>query len=216
MLLSVVDSVLCPEPLACYNSAMSTMPLSIADIPPFLPVSRFTTEKYLHMVDAGVLGPSDKVELIGGVVVDMSPAGIPHNQFLIYIVDLFMPLLTDFQVAIQATLPLDEGNVFDPDFMLLRRKAEGYKQQYPQPEDVKLLIEASGSSLKRDREVKLSVYAAAGIEEYWIADLDQQAVIVHREPQGTTYRAIETRNNDDILSPLAAPAFSLTVRHLFE
>lgn len=195
---------------------MSTLPQTIADFPAFLPVSRFSTEKYLQMVDAGVLGPSDKVELIGGVIVDMSPAGKPHNQFLILMVDLFAPLLEEYQVAIQATLPLDDGNVFDPDFMLLSRKAEGYKQQYPRPEDVQLLIEASGTSLKRDQEVKLPVYASAGIQEYWIADLEQEEVVVHREPEGATYRVVETHRTEDILAPLAAPNFSLTVRQLFE
>lgn len=189
---------------------------NIADFPSFLPLRRFSTETYLQMVDAGVLGPGDKVELIGGVIVDMSPAGIPHNYFLIHLNRLFASLINEFEVAIQATLPLTDGNVFDPDFMLLRCKAEGYKHGYPQPDDVHLLIEASGSSLKRDQEVKLPAYASAGIQEYWIADLEQEVVVVHREPEDAIYRVVETRSEDDILTPLAAPNFSLTVLQLFE
>ena len=146
----------------------------------------------------------------------MSPAGIPHNYFLIQLNRIFSSLIEQYEVAIQATLPLDDGNVFDPDFMLLRRKAEGYKHAYPQPEEVLLLIEESQTSLQRDQEVKLPAYAAAGIQEYWIADLEQHAVIVHRKPVDNSYCVIETHRGEDPLTPLAAPAFSLPVCQLFE
>lgn len=198
------------------NSVMSTLPVDIAEFPSFLPLRRFSTEKYLQMVDSGFLGPSDKVELIAGVVVETSPSGIPHNQFLIQIVDLFAAVLKDCQVAIQATLPLDDGSVFHPDFMLLRRKPEGYKLKYPRPEDVLLVIEAASSSLRRDREIKLPVYAAAGIPEYWITDLEKELVIVHRQPEGSQYQVVEIAQKDEILSPLAAPQFSLKAGKLFE
>jgi Uma2 family endonuclease len=194
---------------------MSTILTSSTDFPPYLPLRRFSTEKYLQMVAAGVLGPEDKVELIGGVIVDMSPAGIPHNHFLINIVELFSPLLATHRIAVQATLPLGVGQVFDPDFMLLRRTAQGYKHRYPQPADVLLLIEAAESSLRRDREVKLPVYAAAGIQEYWIADLDREQVLVHRDPAGEVYRTVSTHSGEESLNPQVAPEFSVTVQQLF-
>ncbi len=195
---------------------MSTTLRTSTEFPDFLPLTRFSTQRYLQMIQSGVLGPDDKVELIGGVICDMSPAGIPHNEFLINIVDLFAPLLKEFRFAVQATLPVREGQVYDPDFMLLRRNAGGSKRDYPRPEDVMLLIEAAESSLQRDQEVKLPVYAVAGIQEYWIVDLVREEIIVHRDPEGETYRSVKTLRKGDQLSLLAAPGFPLTVQQTFE
>src|SRR3989304_9191972 len=150
---------------------MTTIPQPAADFPNFLPLRRFSTAGYLQMIEAGVLGPRDRVELIGGIIVEKSPAGIPHNHFMIRITELFAPRLGRFQWAIQGTLTVAEGQVYDPDFMLLRRRPDGYKTRLPDAADVLLIVEAAESSLRRDQQVKLPVYAGAGIAEYWIADL---------------------------------------------
>jgi Uma2 family endonuclease len=181
-----------------------------------VPLHRFSAADYLEMIEKGVLGPSDRVELIGGMIVEMSPAGIPHNHFLIGIVDLFAPMLGNFRIAIQGTLTVAEGQVYDPNFMLLRRRPDGYKTKLPDAPDVSLVIEAAGSSLRSDQQIKLPVYAAAGIPEYWIADLEREVLIIHREPEGANYRIIETRGGDDVVSPLAAPELSFAVNKLFE
>lgn len=167
------------------------------------------------MVDAGFL-EGKKVELIDGVIVAMSPAGPQHNQFLILIVDLFAPLLQKSQLAIQGTLSVSEAQVFDPDVMLLRKKENGYKQQLPGPDDVLLLVDASASSLHSDQQIKLPIYAQAGIQEYWIADLDNERLLVHRDPAGSLYNSVQTLEGDALVSPLAAPGFSLEVRRMFE
>jgi Uma2 family endonuclease len=195
---------------------MTTIPIPTAELLQVLPLRRFSTADYLQMIEAGVLGPRDRVELIGGIVVDMSPAGIPHNHFLIRIIELFGPLLERFQFAVQGTLTVAEGQVYDPDFMLLRRSRDGYKTRLPDAADVLLVVEAAESSLRRDQQVKLPVYASAGIAEYWIADLAQELLIVHREPEASGYRLVETWSGDDAVSPLAAPDFSFAVRQAFD
>jgi Uma2 family endonuclease len=198
-----------------YNSGMSTIVFPTADYPVVLPPARFTTEEYLAMVDAGFL-EGKKVELIDGVIVAMSPAGVPHNYFLMNLNRLFAPLWDRAFVSIQGTLPIYEGQVFDPDFMLLRLRPDGYKHEHPKPQDVQLVIEAAASSLSRDRKHKLPVYASAEILEYWIADLDHDRLLVHREPEGAGYKLVQTLEGDALVSPLAAPDFSLTVRQMFE
>jgi Uma2 family endonuclease len=195
---------------------MSVVSTPSVGFPEFLPPGRFSTAQYLRMIEAGVLGPEDKVELVGGMIVQMSPAGIPHNSFLINIVDLFGPLLGRFKFGIQATLTVAEGQVFDPDFLLLARRPDSFKTKLPDAPDVKLVIEAAESSLPRDQKIKMPVYANAGIPDYWIADLEQETLIVHRDPQPGGYRLIETRHGDDIVSPLAAPDFSFAVRQAFD
>ena len=195
---------------------MATTGQTTADFPEFLSLKRFSTSDYLQMIEAGVLGKDDHVELIGGMIVDMSPAGIPHNHFLIRVIRLFAPLLDRFEMAIQGTFPLEEGHVFDPDFMLLQKRPDAYKSKLPEAEDVVLVIEAADSSLRKDQQLKLPVYAQAGISEYWIADLEKETILIHRQPEGGVYRVVETHRADDVLSPLAASDFSFAVRQAFD
>lgn len=76
-----------------------------------------------------------------------------------------------------------EGQVYDPGFMLLRRRADGFMTQLFDALDVLLVIEAAESSLRRDQQIKLPVYARAGILEYWIADLEQENLIIYATPK---------------------------------
>jgi Uma2 family endonuclease len=195
---------------------MSVTSSSTAGFPEFLPLGRFSTAQYLRMIETGVLGPDDHVELIDGVVVEMSPAEIPHNGFSINLARIMAPLLDGFEFAVQGTMTVAEGQVFDPDFLLLKRRTDRYKTKHPGAEDVRLVIEAAESSLPRDQKVKMPIYAAAGIPEYWIADLVHETLIVHRNPQPGGYRDVKCLRGDDVVSPLAAPDFSLAVRKAFE
>jgi Uma2 family endonuclease len=176
----------------------------------------FSTADYLEMIENGVFGPDDHVELVGGVILEMSPSGIPHNGFLMTMFEVFAPLAGRFKVAIQGTLAVAEGQVYDPDVMLLRQRADRYKTELPNPSDVLLVIEAAASSLPHDQRIKLPVYAAAGIPEYWIADLERELLIVHREPEGGNYKVIEVRQGDEVVSPACAPELKFAVRQAFE
>jgi Uma2 family endonuclease len=195
---------------------MATISQSSTDASDFLPLWQFSTARYLEMIEKGVLGPKDRVELIGGVIVDMSPAGSRHNHFLGQLNRLFVPIFDKFEVWIQGTMIVAEGQVYDPDFLLLRRKPGGYKDRLPESRDVLLVVEAAESSLRRDQQIKLPVYAAAGVAEYWIADLDQERILVHREPLGNSYQLVEIRRGDEIISPSAAPDLAFATRQAFD
>ncbi len=195
---------------------MATILQTVAGASDILPLWRFGNDTYLKMIDCGVLGPDDHVELIRGMVVDMSPSGSRHSHFLATLNRLFLPTWGRGEVWIQGTLVVAEGEIYDPDFMLLRTKPGGYKEQLPRPTDVLLVVEAADSSLRRDQQVKLPVYASALIPEYWIADLERESLIIHRDPQAGGYRQIQTLRGDEIVSPLAAPDFSFAVRQAFD
>lgn len=194
---------------------MTTLLQPTADFLQIAPLHRFTTAHYLDMIEKGVLGPKDRVELIEGIITQMSPAGSRHNNFLGQLTRLFASLLDEAEVWIQGTLLVAEGHVFDPDFMLLKRKPGGYKLQLPGPQDVLLIVEAADTSLRRDQQIKLPVYANAGIAEYWIADLDQETLIIHRAPADGRYQTIEIRSGNDVVSPSAAPELSFAVHRAF-
>jgi Uma2 family endonuclease len=202
--------------LASYNIAMVTIPRSAAELLEVLPLRRFSTADYLHMIQTGVLGPGEHVELIAGMIVNMPPAGSRHHHFLKRLNQLFAPIWSKGHVWIQGTLTVAEGEVYDPDFMFLRLRANGYKHELPGPQDVLLLVEAADSSLRRDRQIKLPVYASAGVRDYWIADLERETLMIHREPESGAYRVTETRQGDEVVSPLAAPELSFRVRQAFE
>ena len=194
---------------------MATTSIPTDSLADSLTLYRFSSAKYLQMVETGVLGPRDRVELIGGTVVDMSPSGARHNHILTRFNRLLVPLWSECEILIQGTLELSEGQVFDPDVMLVRQKPGGYRDHLPTAADVLLVIEAAESSLQRDQSVKLPYYADAGIAEYWIADLKQETLLVHRQPQGSQYASVETLGKDATVSPLAAPSFSLKLAEVF-
>jgi Uma2 family endonuclease len=195
---------------------MATIVQSTSDLLQIVPLHRFSTAHYLELVESGVLNSQDRVELIGGMIVDMSPQGSRHNHVLFNLNQILSPIWSRAIIAVQATLIVAESDVYDPDLMLLRRKPGGYKNQLPVVADVLLLVEAAESSLRRDQQIKLPVYATSGISEYWIADLEREELIVNREPSGGTYMSIEIRRGDDVVSPSAAPELSFAVRQLFD
>jgi Uma2 family endonuclease len=117
---------------------------------------------------------------------------------------------------VQGTLSIEEGTLFDPDFMLLHKRRDHYRSKLPEASDVLLLIEAAETSLSRDQKIKLPSYGAAGIPEYWIADLRRKVMIVCRNPSATGYKSIEIRQDNDIVAPLAAPDVSFAVSEAFE
>jgi Uma2 family endonuclease len=187
---------------------------AVGSVPIQLPLRQFDADEYIAMAEAGAFESQSRVELIGGYVIDMSPVGPAHNYVTMRLIELFSPLASRFKLCVQGTLKIDKGNVFDPDFMLLHPRK--YRDRLPNADDVALLIEVSMSSRGYDAKVKLPLYAEAGIAEYWIADIDDDMLIVHRQPQGNAYLDVQPRDWDAAVSPLAALDFSLQVRQIFE
>lgn len=195
---------------------MTTITPPSVDLFELAPLHQFSSAEYMEMINKGVLDPQDRVELIGGFIVNMSPQGSRHNSFLMKLNRLFAPLHSRFFISVQGTLTVAEGQIFDPDFILLQQNPEGYKLKLPEPKDVCLVVEAAESSLHFDQRIKLPLYATAAIPEYWIADLEREVIIIHRQPVAAHYASIETRQGDDIVSPLAAPELTFRVRQTFD
>lgn len=197
------------------SSAYSTFagPPGVGDIT--LPVAPLSTEQYLRMIDAGVFDSSDKVELIGGFITPMAPVGPEHNGSLFELTKLFAPVAEKFVIALQAIVAVSEGQVLEPDFAFMAPRADKYMTALPRAADVLLVIESAASSIQSDRHVKLPIYAAAGIPEYWIVDLNEKTLEVHPEPIGEGYAHQQTLAGDDVASPLTCPGITLRVANLF-
>lgn len=194
---------------------MASVPVDILARYP-VPRHRLTRRDYYRLGEAGILGEGDRVELLEGQLVDMSPIGPRHAIVTDNLIEL---LVTAFagraRVRCQEPVVLDDGSEPQPDFALVRRPWSGYPNEHPGPADIFLLIEVSDSSLDFDRTVKLELYARAGIPEVWIVDLTTDGVLVHRHPTGTGYRSVVRREAPGELDVEGLPGVTIPVAAVF-
>ena len=149
---------------------------------------RFTVEEYHRMGEVGILKETDRVELIRGEIVEMSPQGFRHRAFIDNLTRLLITRLGGRAVvSIQMPIVLSDDTEPEPDVQVLRLPTVPHKHREVAAEDALLLIEAGVSSLAYDRSTKLRLYAAAGIPEYWVVDCVTESVEVHRMPHADGY-----------------------------
>ncbi|MGH7267794.1 MAG: Uma2 family endonuclease [Candidatus Rokuibacteriota bacterium] len=176
---------------------------------------RFTVDEYHALGRAGVLTEDDRVELIEGEIVDMTPIGLRHAAAV--------NVLTRWLVAgcgvraivqIQGPLRLGPHSELQPDGVLLQPRDDFYRTAPPAVEDVLLLVEVADTSLPYDRTVKLPLYARVGLREVWLVDLVRDQVEVSRDPGPDGYRTIAAHTRGERLVPLAFPDLSFSVDEL--
>lgn len=141
----------------------------------------FSVNAYERLVDLGILTKKDHVELLEGVIIQMSPIGVGHNFALsVLLKALVLMLKDDWCVRPQSTLQLDKTEP-EPDIVILRGVPEDYSARHPNEHDVGLLIEISDSSLTKDRAVKGVIYAQYGLPEYWIVNLIEEHIEIYKQ-----------------------------------
>ncbi|MEB3339980.1 Uma2 family endonuclease [Okeania sp.] len=173
---------------------------------------QFTVKEYHTMAESGILTENDRVELISGEIVKMSPIGLRHAACVNRITKLFFRhFLERAIIHVQNPIRLNNQNELQPDLSLLQERDDFYEGKYPQPEDVFLLIEVADSSIKYDRETKMPLYAKNGISEVWLIDINQQLVEVYRQPQGNSYQNVQQFFQGDILTIEAFNDINLAV-----
>jgi Uma2 family endonuclease len=138
---------------------------------------RISVEEYYRMGEAEILPPDARVELIDGEVIDMAAIGPSHAAVTN---DLLSVLLSAVNgkglVRGQAPIHLNDQSEPQPDVVIARLRPGNYRDAHPGPSDILLLIEVSDTTLRFDREVKVPVYAQAGVPEVWIVDLNGRKV----------------------------------------
>ena len=175
---------------------------------------RFTRAEYYRMAEVGILGEDDRVELIKGEIVEMSPIGSRHFAFVINLTNLLaVPLAGHALVSAQNPVVLTDDTEPQPDLTVLRRR--GYKERKAHTEDVLLVIEVADTSLAYDRTTKLRLYAEAGIPEYWIVDCSGETVEVYRNAGPDGYRDVKHATGAATLSLQAFPDVELRLAEIF-
>lgn len=156
---------------------------------------------YEALISAGAF-INEKVELILGRIVDMSPIGQPHASSVRKLVQHFMKVLEGRAIVFpQSTFALSDDTLLEPDVSVLPLKAGDYETE--RPTHAHLLIEVADSSLARDTKVKAELYARHGVPEYWVVDLNSQVVRVHRAPAHGRYTSISEHGRGESLAPEA-------------
>jgi Uma2 family endonuclease len=177
---------------------------------------RFTRAEYYRMAEAGILGEDDRVELIEGEIVQMSPIGRLHRAFVGNLTLLLAVRLASYALVwVQNPIVLTDDTEPQPDLAVLRRRAVPYRVREAHAEDVFLLIEVADSSLAYDRSTKLRLYAAAGIPEYWIVDCTTETVEIYRNPGPEGYRDVTRATGTATLTLQAFPDVELTTAEIF-
>ena len=175
--------------------------------------ARLSGRQYDRMIEAGVLGPDDKVELLHGMLVEMSPQG-PEHAALVSILAQKLAIAVGARAIVRSHSPLSlaDHSRPEPDVALV---APGeYRQRHPAT--ALLVIEVADSSAGKDRKIKSRLYAAAGIAEYWIVDVSARTVDVLREPGAKGYASIATLRAGDLLQPQAFPDVTIAVAEVFK
>ena len=167
------------------------------------------------MAETGILKENDRVELIDGEIIPMTPIGPQHAACVDWLTRLLIQRVpADVIVHVQNPLQLADDVELYPDLALLRPHANRYRDRSPRPPDVLLVIEVADTSLDKDRSDKIPRYAEAGIPEVWLINLIQQEVQVVRDPSGRQYRDVSTIAGPTLLSPHLLPHLKITVEEI--
>jgi len=166
---------------------------------------RFTVDDYERMIDQGILTENERVELIRGEIVEKMVIGPPHSAAVKRINRLLTTTLSFAIVSVKDPIVLSDSEP-EPDIALLVPRDDFYASSKPKACDVLLVIEVADCSLAYDREVKLPLYAQAGIQELWIVNLNESKVEVYRQPQlSGSYQSRVDLGRGETLVALAFP-----------
>jgi Uma2 family endonuclease len=180
---------------------------------------RFTVNDYHRMGETGILAKDSRLELIEGEIIKMAPIGMRHGSIVdrlnhMLVLQAGTGALQHAIVRVQGSIVLSAHSEPQPDVVLLKPRADFYAAQRPMASDVLLIIEVSDSTLADDRNVKIPLYARAGIPEVWLIDLQGKAIEIYADPQGRTYRHSDRAVSGTIM-PAAAPQIKIDLAAIF-
>lgn len=175
----------------------------------------FTVAEYYRMAAAGIFSEDDRVELIEGEVLEMSPIGIRHASCVNRLNTLFNQRAGQAAiVSVQNPIHLDDYSEPQPDIALLKPRSDFYAQRHPNLDEILLITEVADTSVAYDRNIKIPLYARAEIPEVWLVDLSDEAVEVYAQPSAGAYRQLRRLRRGETLQSAGIPALALEVDEL--
>jgi Uma2 family endonuclease len=174
-------------------------------------IRRLRRSEYDQMVEAGIIAENEKVELLEGILVTMSPEGPAHAEVVSRLIHLFVTAVgARAQVRAANPLAATEDSEPEPDLALVPPGV--YWSEHPTK--TFLVIEVAHTSLRKDRGLKRRVYARAGVPEYWVINLKDRVIDVFTRPTGEDYGEVQRAQPGEILKPTAFPDVTVPVADL--
>ena len=172
----------------------------------------FNVTEYYRMTEAGILSEDDHVELIEGEILEMSPIGSRHAACVKRLNTLLGRLVgRDITISVQDPIHLDDYSEPQPDVALLRSREDFYAEGHPAPSDVLIVIEVADTSVDYDRDVKVPLYARAGIAEVWLVNLPEDSIEIYAEPRNGAYGEFRQAKRGESIASRIIPALTLGV-----
>ena len=184
-----------------------------------LPLRRFTLDEYHQLIDIGFFDKDERVELLEGVLVYMSPNNPPHIRTVIRLGKIFSFLNAHADIEVRAQGPVTIPELMtepEPDLVISKESGTYLDERHPFPSEIMLLMEVSDSSLTYDRSRKGAIYAQAGIPEYWIWNLVDDLLEIYRDPYTpasgeAAYQTKLTFHRGESAAPLAFSDIEIAV-----
>lgn len=182
----------------------------------------WTREKYEHATELGLFGPDDRIELVKGEIVQKMPQNSPHSTaYRLTEKTLNRVFGEGYDVRGQLPLTLDDESQPEPDLAVVQGSPRDFKSAQPTARSSVLVVEISDTTLPYDRITKAAMYAESGVPEYWIINLKDRLLEVHREPMpmedrlfGHGYRLVQHLAETENASPLVAGGAVISVADL--
>ena len=174
---------------------------------------RWTREEYERLVEQGFFHPGERLELIEGVIYEMTPQSSYHATGVRLTERALHPFYEHgFDIRCQMPLAVESDSEPEPDIAIVVGEPQDYLSAHPTT--AVLIVEVADSSLLRDRKRKARLYARAGIPEYWINNLVKKCLEVYRDPQAGVYTTRFILREGDSVSPLSRPEALIPVTSL--
>lgn len=175
-----------------------------------------TVVQYDEMIEHGILTTEDRVELLDGVIIEKIPKGIKHAAFNDLVAEKLRETLGNRAVIRnQNPIVLDDYSEPEPNIVLAKQPREIYLEKHPTPEDILLIVEISDSTLGRDRVTKSLAYSKAGIQQYFVLNLQNETLEEYREPSEDGYQFKRTLRKGDSVNLTAFPEVEIKIDDLF-
>ena len=188
-------------------------------IDPYVPTRRWRRAEYDRLVELGIFA-GERLELLDGLLAVREPQGSSHAAIVGQIGEALRSAFgAGWHTRLQAPLALDDDSEPEPDVAVVAGEYRDYVTGHPST--AALVVEVADSSLGLDRRLKVGLYARAGLPEYWIVNLVEGVLEVHREPRpepetayGWVYRSVEIVRPPASVTPLGAPGSLIPVADL--
>lgn len=177
---------------------------------------RWSAEEFQSATRLGIFRPEERLELLDGEILEKMPPDPPHSSATGLLDDVLRRAFAGVDCFVRTENPivLPQASQPEPDAAVVRGARRDYLQQHPMPGDLLLVVEVSFPTLADDRGIKARLYAEAGIAEYWIVNLRDRQLEVHRSPRGGIWTQTFVVAVGASVAPLAAPSATVPVDDL--